>query len=70
VYSAQPSLDTLLVGRQIGLFHLLCYLRDGERVFQTYWTGRRGAEAMDNSYVLMDLAVCGRQESREDSPVG
>src|SRR5271156_2200392 len=26
-YSAQASLDQLLVGRQIGLFHLVCYLR-------------------------------------------
>jgi len=31
-YSAQDSLDTLLVGRQKGLMHLVCYLRDGERV--------------------------------------
>jgi hypothetical protein len=31
-YSAQASIGTLLVGRQIGLFHLVCYLRDGDRV--------------------------------------
>jgi hypothetical protein len=37
-YSAQPSLGALLAGRQIGLFHLVCYLRDGGRVFETYWT--------------------------------
>ena len=48
-YSALPSLDALLTGRQIGLFHLVCYLRDGDRVFETYWTTRRGAEAMDYS---------------------
>src|ERR1051326_8848024 len=35
-YSAHPSLDTLLTGRQAGLFHLVCYLRDGDRVFETY----------------------------------
>jgi hypothetical protein len=69
-YSAQDSLDTLLVGRQIGLFHLVCYLRDGDRVFETYWTTRRGAEAMDYSYALMDLTVYGRQEPWEDSPPG
>ena len=69
-YSAQPSLETLLVGREIGLFHLVCYLRDGDRVFETYWTTRRGAEAMDNSYALMDLTVYGRQEAWEDSPPG
>lgn len=66
--SAQGSLDTLLVDRQVGLFHLVCYLRDGDRVFETYWTNWRGVEAMDNSYALMDLTVYGRQEPWEDSP--
>jgi len=69
-YSAQPSLEELLVGREIGLFHLVCYLRDGGRVFETYWTKRRGVEAMDQSYALMDLTVYGRQEGWEDSPDG
>src|SRR5207248_5873037 len=69
-YSAHASLDALLVGRQSGLFHLVCYLRDGDRVFETYWTTRRGVEAMDYSYALMDLTVYGRQEPWEDSPPG
>ena len=69
-YSAQPSLDTLLVGREHGLFHMVCYLRDGDRVLETYWTTRRGVEAMDYSYALMDLTVYGRQEPWEDSPAG
>ena len=69
-YSAQDSVGALLAGRQIGLFHLVCYVRDGDRVFETYWTTRRGAEAMDYSYALMDLTVHGRQESWEDSPPG
>ncbi|HEX3425748.1 MAG TPA: DUF899 family protein [Acidimicrobiales bacterium] len=69
-YSALPSVDELLVGRQIGLFHLVCYVRHGDRVFETYWTKRRGAEAMDYSYALMDLTVYGRQEPWEDSPAG
>jgi predicted dithiol-disulfide oxidoreductase (DUF899 family) len=69
-YSAHASLDALLVGRQIGLFHLVCYVRDGDRVFETYWTTRRGVEAMDYTYGLMDLTVYGRQESWEDSPAG
>jgi predicted dithiol-disulfide oxidoreductase (DUF899 family) len=67
-YSAQDSLDTLLVGRQIGLMHLVSYLRDDDRVFETYWTTRRGVEAMDYSLALMDLTVYGRQEPWEDSP--
>jgi predicted dithiol-disulfide oxidoreductase (DUF899 family) len=69
-YSAQPSLDALLAGREIGLFHLVCYVRDGDRVFETYWTTRRGVEAMDYGYALMDLTVYGRQEPWEDSPPG
>ena len=69
-YSAHASLDTLLVGREIGMMHIVCYLRDGERVFETYWTTRRGVEAMDYSYALMDLTVYGRQEPWEDSPPG
>ena len=69
-YSAQDSLDSLLIGRQVGKFHLVCYLRCGDRVFETYWTNGRGVEAMDYSYALLDLAVYGRQETWEDSPVG
>jgi predicted dithiol-disulfide oxidoreductase (DUF899 family) len=69
-YSALPSLDTLLVGRTVGMMHIVCYLRDDDRVFETYWTTLRGVEAMDNSYGLMDLTVYGRQEAWEDSPPG
>jgi len=29
--------------------------RDGDRVFETYWTTLRGVEQVDNSYALMDL---------------
>ena len=69
-YSALDSLDTLLVGRRVGMMHIVCYLRQGTRVFETYWTTRRGVEAMDNSYRLLDLTVYGRQERWEDSPTG
>ncbi|HLJ54572.1 MAG TPA: DUF899 family protein [Chthonomonadaceae bacterium] len=69
-YSAEASLDALLVGREIGMFHLVCYLRHGDRVFETYWTTGRGVEVMDYSYALMDLTVYGRQQEWEDSPPG
>jgi predicted dithiol-disulfide oxidoreductase (DUF899 family) len=69
-YSAQDSLDTLLVGRRVGMMHLVCYLREGSNVFETYWTWMRGVEAMDNSYRLLDLTVYGRQETWEISPTG
>jgi predicted dithiol-disulfide oxidoreductase (DUF899 family) len=67
-YSVEGSVDTLLEGRTAGMMHLVCYVRDGDRVFETYWTTRRGVEVMDNSYHLMDLTVHGRQEPWEDSP--
>jgi len=69
-YSAQDSLETLLTGRKVGMFHLVSYLHDDHRVFETYWTNGRGAEAMDYSYALMDLTVYGCQEIWEDSPEG
>jgi predicted dithiol-disulfide oxidoreductase (DUF899 family) len=69
-YSAQESLDTLLVGRRVGRMHIVCYLRQESNVFETYWTTARGAETMDNSYRLLDLTVYGRQETWEDSPAG
>lgn len=69
-YSALPSLGTLLVGRIAGMMHIVSYLRDRDRVFETYWTTRRGVEAMDYSLALMDLTVYGRQEPWEQSPPG
>ena len=69
-YSAEAALDTLLVGRRVGMMHIVCYLRQGSRVYETYWTTRRGVEAMDNSYRLLDLTVYGRQERWEHSPAG
>jgi predicted dithiol-disulfide oxidoreductase (DUF899 family) len=70
-YSAEKAaLDTLLVGRRVGMMHIVCYLRQGSKVFETYWTTRRGVEVMGNSYALLDLTVYGRQERSEDSPAG
>lgn len=60
----------LLAERQPGMFYLVCYLRDRDRVFETYWTNGRGVEAMDNTYGLMDLTVYGRQQTWESSPAG
>jgi predicted dithiol-disulfide oxidoreductase (DUF899 family) len=69
-YSVQDSEAALLAGRQLGLFHLVCYLRHDDRVFETYWTTRRGVEVMSPSYGLLDLTVYGRQETWEDTPDG
>jgi predicted dithiol-disulfide oxidoreductase (DUF899 family) len=70
-YSAQDSLQTLLASpKRPGRMHLICYLRQGSKVFETYWTTIRGVEAMDNNYRLLDLTVYGRQQKWEDSPPG
>ncbi len=68
-YSARDaSADALLAGRSFGAY--VCYLRDGDRVFETYWTTGRGTEAAGLSYHLLDLTAYGRQERWEDSPAG
>jgi hypothetical protein len=68
-YSApRDSLQTLLVGQRIGRMHIVCYLRQGSRAFETCWTTSRGVEVMDNNYHLLDLTAYGRQETWEDSP--
>ena len=69
-YSALGSLETFLIGRRVGRMHVVCYLRQGSKVFETYWTTARGVEVMDNNYHLLDLTVYGRQEKWEDSPPG
>ncbi|KGM31219.1 DUF899 family protein [Inquilinus limosus] len=66
----RDALKTLLVGRRVGMMHIVCYLRQGSEVFETYWTTQRGVEVMGNSYALLDLTVYGRQEPWEDSPAG
>jgi predicted dithiol-disulfide oxidoreductase (DUF899 family) len=69
-YSVQDSAEALLAGRRVNRFYLVCYLRRGDRVFETFWTRGRGVEAMSPSYGLLDLTVLGRQEAFEDSPPG
>jgi predicted dithiol-disulfide oxidoreductase (DUF899 family) len=66
-YSARDA-DAILQGRPFGFY--ACYLRDGDRVFETYWNTGRGTEAGANSYHLLDLTVYGRQEKWEESPDG
>jgi len=42
------------------------FLRDGERVFHTYSSYARGAEATGGSYYFLDLTALGRQEEWEE----
>ncbi|MET9341022.1 DUF899 domain-containing protein [Nonomuraea sp. NPDC003804] len=51
-------------------FGISVFLRDGERVFRTYFTTSRGADRLRMDFNLLDLTPYGRQESWEDSPEG
>jgi predicted dithiol-disulfide oxidoreductase (DUF899 family) len=46
------------------------FLRDGERVFRTYFINSRGDEAMGSTWSYLDITPLGRQETWEDSPAG
>ena len=46
------------------------FIRDGERVFRTYFINGRGDEAMGTTWSYLDMTALGRQETWEDSPAG
>lgn len=46
------------------------YLRDGDRIFQTYATTGRGFETQLSEVGYLDMTPFGRQEAWEDSPEG
>ena len=52
------------------MFGLSVFLRDGGEIFRTYFTTRRGVEALGPAFTLFDLTPFGRQETWEDSPAG
>jgi predicted dithiol-disulfide oxidoreductase (DUF899 family) len=66
-YSAEGAAAALHAGPH---FSLAFYVREGDRVFETFRTTGRGVEAMCPSYGLLDMTVYGRQEAWEDSPEG
>jgi predicted dithiol-disulfide oxidoreductase (DUF899 family) len=51
-------------------FGLSVFLRDSKRVFRTYFTTRRGVEALGSAWTFLDVTPFGRQETWEDSPKG
>ena len=51
-------------------FGLSVFLRDGDDFYRTYFTGRRGVEALGSTWTFLDLTPLGRQETWEDSPAG
>jgi predicted dithiol-disulfide oxidoreductase (DUF899 family) len=46
------------------------FIRDGKRVFRTYFINNRGDEALGNTWSFLDMTALGRQEDWEDSPEG
>jgi hypothetical protein len=46
------------------------FIRDGDKIFRTYFADARGDEAMGNTWNYLDLTALGRQEEWEDSPEG
>lgn len=49
---------------------LSVFLRDGNKIFRTYYTGARGVEYLGTPFALLDVTPWGRQEKWEDSPKG
>src|SRR5512132_2421574 len=62
----QDAVDQLVADRHFGI--LVSYLRDGDQVFETYWTTDRGNEVMAPSYGLLDLTAFGQQASGRTRP--
>jgi predicted dithiol-disulfide oxidoreductase (DUF899 family) len=46
------------------------FIRDGERIFRTYFINARGDEAIGTVWNYLDMTALGRQEKWEDSPEG
>lgn len=46
------------------------FIRDGERIFRTYFINSRGDEAMGTVWSYLDATALGRRETWEDSPEG
>jgi predicted dithiol-disulfide oxidoreductase (DUF899 family) len=46
------------------------FIRDGDRIFRTYFVNSRGDEAIGSVWSYLDMTALGRQEVWEDSPKG
>lgn len=62
---AEPRPDQYQDGEDFGLS---VFIQDQGRVYRTYFTNRRGVEALGSIWTFLDLTPLGRQESWEDSP--
>jgi predicted dithiol-disulfide oxidoreductase (DUF899 family) len=46
------------------------FIREGDKIFRTYFVDARGDEAMGSTWAYLDITALGRQEEWEDSPEG
>ena len=46
------------------------FIREGDKVFRTYFIDARGDEALGTTWSYLDITALGRQEEWEDSPEG
>ena len=46
------------------------FIREGDKIFRTYFINERGDEAMGTTWAYLDITALGRQEEWEDSPEG
>jgi predicted dithiol-disulfide oxidoreductase (DUF899 family) len=53
-----------------GQFAINVFLRQGDQVYRTWCTDRRGCEQLTHAFGLIDTLPYGRQEEWQDSPAG
>lgn len=69
-YESDFNYDVGLTTDKGEMFGLSVYLREGEKIYRTYFTWLRGVEYLGSSFTYLDLTPMGRQELWEDSPAG
>ena len=63
--------DDFDVDHDVGDWHgTNAFIRDGDKIFRTYFIDGRGDERMGGTWAYLDITALGRQEKWEDSPEG
>ncbi|WP_218509056.1 DUF899 domain-containing protein [Variovorax sp. dw_308] len=62
--------EEMVTAQDNASFGLSVFMRQGDRVFQSWFTSGRGVEQGSNTFGLLDLTPWGRQEAWEQSPPG
>jgi predicted dithiol-disulfide oxidoreductase (DUF899 family) len=52
------------------MFGVIVFIRDGDRIYQTYFLNGRGIEEIGPAWSLLDITPLGRQEDWQDVPEG